>query len=217
MKYFFLLFSLAMLSVISVQAQNEKKVIKEKEVIIIKKSADGTVEKKILKDDTNMDIDMNIDSIIQEELGENMSIDIDVEIDEDQEQSGKKRIIIKTMENGKSETIVWEGNIDEDMPEDFEVELDENRVDVEPLPEITVAMGIEINENGKIMGIMNGSAAEKAGLQKGDIIKKIDQQNIYSLRGLFEHLSTYNPGDKVKVTYKRNGKIKKSKLTLQAK
>lgn len=216
MKYFFLLFSVAMLSVISVQAQKDVKT--KNEVIIITKSKEGTVvEKKIIDGSDDMEIDMNVDSVIAEAFGENMSIDVDIDFDEDGNRHSKKRIVITTTENGETKTKVWEGDIDEEMPQGFEVELDENRVDVEPMPETKVALGVEINEHAKIMGVFSDSAAEKAGLQKGDIIKKIDQQNIYSLRGLFEHLAIYKPGDKVKVSYEREGKLKKAKLILQAK
>jgi aminopeptidase YwaD len=61
-------------------------------------------------------------------------------------------------------------------------------------------------DNGlKISGTRPGSAAEKAGLQNGDVITKLggkDVRNIYDLTFLLEH---YKPGDEVEVVFTRDG------------
>ena len=45
----------------------------------------------------------------------------------------------------------------------------------------------------------------QAGIKKGDIIRKINDVSINSGSELQEQLSNYKPGDKVNVTYDRNG------------
>ena len=45
----------------------------------------------------------------------------------------------------------------------------------------------------------------QAGIKKGDIIRKINGVSINSGSELQEQLSNYKPGDKVNVTYDRNG------------
>lgn len=58
------------------------------------------------------------------------------------------------------------------------------------------------------------TAAGKAGLQKGDIIMKLDDKKIDGPGSLFEAVNAKKPKDEVKITYKRNGKEKTTKATL---
>lgn len=65
----------------------------------------------------------------------------------------------------------------------------------------------EKNEKGaRITSVEKESAAEKAGLQKEDIITKIDEAAIEGSEGLFETIGKYKPEDKVTITYLRDGK-----------
>jgi len=57
-------------------------------------------------------------------------------------------------------------------------------------------------------------AAEKAGLQKGDIILKINQETVESRSDFEELISYHSPGDKIDVVYKRDNKIKQLNLQL---
>jgi regulator of sigma E protease len=52
------------------------------------------------------------------------------------------------------------------------------------------------------------STAAKAGLKKGDIIKKLDNQKISSYAELSGFINTKRPNDKVNVTYERDGQTK---------
>ncbi len=54
--------------------------------------------------------------------------------------------------------------------------------------------------------ISAGSPAEKAGLKKGDIITKLDGKRIDAKNPLLSAISAHQPGDKVSVTYMRDGK-----------
>ena len=57
--------------------------------------------------------------------------------------------------------------------------------------------------------------ADLAGLTKGDIIKKVDDVVIRKFADLSGYLSTKRPGDKVKVTYKRERKTIETFVTLK--
>ena len=58
----------------------------------------------------------------------------------------------------------------------------------------------------EISGVAEGSAAEEAGLQAGDVIVELDGKNIYNFRELSYHIVSGKPGASIKVTYKRDGK-----------
>lgn len=62
--------------------------------------------------------------------------------------------------------------------------------------------------------ISAGSPAEKAGLKKGDIITKLDGKRIDAKNPLLSAISTHQPGDKVSVTYMRDGKESTVDVTL---
>ncbi len=62
---------------------------------------------------------------------------------------------------------------------------------------------------------VKGGAAESAGIKKGDILTKIEGQTIYSSSDLQERVARLRPGDKVKLTYKRDGKEKDVVVTLK--
>ena len=57
--------------------------------------------------------------------------------------------------------------------------------------------------------------ADNAGLQKGDIIKSIDDVKINRFSDLSGYLSSKRPGDKVKVTYIRNKELITATVTLK--
>jgi S1-C subfamily serine protease len=68
------------------------------------------------------------------------------------------------------------------------------------------ALGINQTEGFYIGTITKNSGAEKSGLQKGDIIVKLDSQKIATFADLSGYINTKRPNDKIQVTYTRNGK-----------
>ena len=62
--------------------------------------------------------------------------------------------------------------------------------------------------------LQEDGAASIAGIQKGDIILKIDGKDIMARSQFEEMLSYHSPGDKIEVTYKRNKKVMNSTLVL---
>lgn len=82
-------------------------------------------------------------------------------------------------------------------------------------PRALLGVGMEKTDKGvKVISVTENSAAEKAGLQKGDIISQIDGKKITTEMELTSTISSHKPGDQVEVTYNRDGKDKKVKTTL---
>jgi len=67
-----------------------------------------------------------------------------------------------------------------------------------------------------VFDVVKEGAAAAAGLQKGDVITKVEGRTIYSSSDLQERVARLNPGDKLKLTYKRDGKERDITVTLKA-
>ena len=68
----------------------------------------------------------------------------------------------------------------------------------------------------RISGTSPGSPAAAAGLKEGDVIVQIGDDKIDSIYDLTDVLKKGKPGDKVKVTYVRDGKRQEVETTLAA-
>jgi len=71
-----------------------------------------------------------------------------------------------------------------------------------------------ISEGVVVIEVQEKSPADKAGLKKGDVITKIEDYNASSVAKLKYYLYKYNSGDKVKITYIRDGKTLTTTATL---
>jgi serine protease Do len=69
-------------------------------------------------------------------------------------------------------------------------------------------LGVSETQGFYINRVQKKSGAEKSGLQKGDIIIKLDNQNIATYADLSGYINTKRPNDKVEVTFIRDGKNK---------
>ena len=65
-----------------------------------------------------------------------------------------------------------------------------------------------------VTDVSENSAAEKAGLQSGDIITSVDGKEVSSAEELNAQKNTHSAGDTIEVTYIRSGKEKTAKITL---
>lgn len=72
-----------------------------------------------------------------------------------------------------------------------------------------------ITEGAVVADVQNGGAADKAGLKTGDVIIKIDDKDVDSISKLRYYLYKYKIGDKVKLTYIRDGKTKTTDIVLE--
>jgi len=64
----------------------------------------------------------------------------------------------------------------------------------------------ESDSGAEITEVTKESPAEKAGLKEGDIITKLNNDKVADADDLYKAIGKYKPGEKVNVTYKRNGK-----------
>ncbi|MFD5503191.1 S1C family serine protease [Streptomyces sp. NPDC127061] len=65
-----------------------------------------------------------------------------------------------------------------------------------------------------LVSVTRDGAADKAGLRPGDIVTRIDDQPVTTITSLSEALASDKPGEKVTVTYQRNGAQKTARVTL---
>lgn len=85
--------------------------------------------------------------------------------------------------------------------------MDENRA--------MLGVSTDQADNGaEVQSVTDESAAEKAGLKKGDIITKIDDKKIETPDDLTEAIQDHKPGDKVSITYLRDKKEQKATAEL---
>lgn len=75
-------------------------------------------------------------------------------------------------------------------------------------------LGIKETQGFYVRRVGKNSGAEKSGLTKGDIIIKLDTQDITTYAELSGYINTKRPNDKIQVTYIRNEKTVKVTVTL---
>ncbi len=73
---------------------------------------------------------------------------------------------------------------------------------------------IKDTEGFYVSRVNKNSGAEKAGIKKGDVIKKLDNQKISTFAELSGYINTKRPNDKVQVTFVRDGVTKTIPVTL---
>ena len=76
-------------------------------------------------------------------------------------------------------------------------------------PDLDVVEGVYIDK------VADASAAEEAGLEKGDVVTEIDGKKVSKMSELQEAIAQHRPGDKVSLTYKRGKKEHKVSVTLR--
>ena len=86
--------------------------------------------------------------------------------------------------------------------------------------DIAQSYGLKSNDGAWLKGsadapaIIAGGPGEKAGLQDGDIITKVNNDKVTATVSVQSIIGKYNPGDKVTLTVTRDGKEKSISLTL---
>ncbi len=78
-----------------------------------------------------------------------------------------------------------------------------------------IELDSSITSGAVIVEVQSGSASDKAGLKKGDVITKFGDYEIKDYQYLKYYLYRYNVGDDVNVTYIRDGKEKTTTMTLK--
>lgn len=76
-------------------------------------------------------------------------------------------------------------------------------------------IGTDDTEGVYVASVSDGSGAQAAGLDEGDIILSVDDVPVNSVTELQEQVGKHNPGDVVKVLVKRDGQSKLYNVTLR--
>jgi len=71
-----------------------------------------------------------------------------------------------------------------------------------------------VDDGVAVISVESGSPADKAGLKKGDIIVALNGENTGSIAEFRYELYKHDVGEKVELTFYRNGKITKTTITL---
>ncbi len=71
-------------------------------------------------------------------------------------------------------------------------------------PATASAKGLSVDKGALITEVVSGAPADNAGLKAGDVITKIDGQDMSSMENVSGSLAQHRPGDKIKVTYNRD-------------
>ncbi len=80
--------------------------------------------------------------------------------------------------------------------------------------ELTTELSAEELQGLYIGRVTPGGAAAKAGLKVGDYLLAVEGTPVQTQAELYEKLAQYRPGDKVKLTYRRNGRLYETTATL---
>ena len=222
MKTFFKILSLLLVAqsgILSAQEEKPTEIKKEnkKVVVIQKQDKDGKITEERFETENGefspeakqkmkeLKMDMK-----ESEDGENITIEISEE---------------RTSEHKKGSGPAWvrkgkQGKKGFASPPEVRREIMERQMQKKQnAPENKAVLGVEIDDTRygvRIAEIISGSAAESSALRRGDVILKINDSYIFSADGLLEALHPFNPGEKVKVRYLRDGKEKSTSVVLKS-
>lgn len=81
--------------------------------------------------------------------------------------------------------------------------------------EIKKENNISISEGVYVDGVIERSGAKDAGIEQGDVIVQVNNKAVDSAPQLQEAIASYRPGDKVGITYVREGKERFTEIELK--
>jgi putative serine protease PepD len=79
---------------------------------------------------------------------------------------------------------------------------------------VSDVQGDTLTQGAELQSVQSGGAAEKAGLQEGDVITKVGDELIDSSESLVATIRGHRPGEKVTLTYVRGGQTRTTTATL---
>ena len=91
-----------------------------------------------------------------------------------------------------------------------------NTTDTATLRQYGINVDSKITSGTVVVEVIKDSSAEKAGIKKGDVITKINNNTVKDYAYLRYELYQHQAGDTIEVTYIRNGKEHTTKVTLQS-
>lgn len=188
----FLIAGMALLILPSVVLAQKEKEKKEMQTIIINR--EGNTDEKTI-------IEIDGDKVKINGKGAKDNKDVQVNINTIKDLDGKSF----QMNNRTPGAQSWNFNMDGDRMSLYNE--DNNRAMLGIVTE-------GADKGAEIKSITKESAAEKAGLKKGDVLTKIGGKKIESADDVTKIIRQHKPGDKVDVTYLRNGKEQKATAEL---
>ena len=88
-------------------------------------------------------------------------------------------------------------------------------VEIQPVgPDIAEALGLKKAEGAIVDRAMPGTPAAEAGIQPGDIIIKVNGQDVRDAGDLTREIGGMKPGEKIQLSYLRNGAEQTADVTL---
>jgi serine protease Do len=81
--------------------------------------------------------------------------------------------------------------------------------------ELAQSAKLENVSGAYVAKVVPGGAADEAGIKAKDVIVKVDDRNVGSTSELLETVGEHRPGDKINITYYRNGKEETASVTLR--
>ena len=106
-----------------------------------------------------------------------------------------------------------------DLDDDGKIDFQKTKSERESTPRFKVGLGVipDYLFDGKGMridGISEGRAAQRAGLQKGDIVIQLGDSLVTDMMSYMRALSVFDKGDKTKAIVDRNGKKVKTDIEI---
>ncbi len=103
-------------------------------------------------------------------------------------------------------------SIIQDLDDDGELAFRKTKDESTEVPAFKVALGVVpdylfTGEGMRIDGVSDDKPAQKAGLQKGDVVKKLDTISVTDMMSYMKALATYENGQKCMVTVEREGEM----------
>lgn len=80
-------------------------------------------------------------------------------------------------------------------------------------PELAAALGIENTRGALVAEVVKGAAADRAGLEAGDVITGISNYPVHNMQDFYVVEGQLPIGEKEQLSYLRNGKMRKAKLS----
>lgn len=81
--------------------------------------------------------------------------------------------------------------------------------------DIAQQYSVKADKGVYVVAVTSGSGAEVAGIKKGDVITKIDGEDMTTIDQVLSYIRAKNVGDTVQVVINRNGKLQTLAVTLK--
>lgn len=218
----------------NVQAQEEKKVIVRKVEKSEVKESDKSNNGKEKTITINVETDENVENenatlaitkeivngkeksvykLTEDKDGEIKVIEWDGEGEMPAEIREKMKSVDVAIGEGDKKMIWIEKNVEAGSPKGKRKHIKMHDA-MPPQPKVKLGVMISDDNNGvNVDEVFKGSSADKAGLEKGDVILKLNDKYIFSEEALFETLAGFKEGEKISVTVIRGSKEKTMNLT----